>query len=214
MCSTRIGSSFSQSLSRLRVWHQHWRRFWDELKANFGFFRLQRTCETILRFYSYDGSTNYVRFRTGGLQGDYPEFMIFCLVTLHLWGRIFWKFPEIKGLSYADDGNIIVKLSTVLKLISMQASVFKNDANLINICKTKVLSKGPSADHLFGIEVLVTLEGTFHSVLCRPKLSQNHGRYRETCLSHRWFRSCSTIEILPKYAHTIHQRKHKHPRLG
>ena len=29
-----------------------------ELKAYFGFFRLQRTCETILRFYSYNGSTN------------------------------------------------------------------------------------------------------------------------------------------------------------
>jgi hypothetical protein len=41
-----------------------------ELKAYFGFFRLQRTCETILRFYSYYGSTNYVRCRTGGLQGD------------------------------------------------------------------------------------------------------------------------------------------------
>jgi hypothetical protein len=67
-----------------------------EFTAYFGFFRLQRTCETILRFYSYDGATHYVRCRTGGLQGDCPEFMIFCLVTLHLWGRIFGKFPEIK----------------------------------------------------------------------------------------------------------------------
>jgi hypothetical protein len=41
-----------------------------ELKAYFGFFRLQRTCETILRFYSYDGATNHVRCRTGGLLGD------------------------------------------------------------------------------------------------------------------------------------------------
>ncbi len=55
-----------------------------ELKTYFGFFRLQRTCETILHFYSYDGATNYVRCRTGRLQGDCPEFMVFCLVTLHL----------------------------------------------------------------------------------------------------------------------------------
>jgi hypothetical protein len=41
-----------------------------ELKSYFGFFRLQHTCETILRFYSYDGTTNYVRCRTGGLQGQ------------------------------------------------------------------------------------------------------------------------------------------------
>ena len=76
--------------------------------------------------------------------------MIFCLVTLHLWGRIFGKFPEIKGLAYADDGNIIAKLSTALKLISMLAPVFKKDANLVfYISKTKVLTKGPSADHLF-----------------------------------------------------------------
>ena len=32
-----------------------------ELRAYFGFFKLARTCETILRYYSYDGATNYVR---------------------------------------------------------------------------------------------------------------------------------------------------------
>ena len=53
--------------------------------------------------------------------------------------------PEIKGLAYADDGNIIAKLSTALKLISMLAPVFKKDANLVfDIRKTKVLAKGPS----------------------------------------------------------------------
>jgi hypothetical protein len=76
--------------------------------------------------------------------------MIFCLVTLHLWGHIFGKFPEVKVLTYDDDDNIIVKLSTALKLISMLALVFKKDANLVfNIRKTKVLAKDPSADHLF-----------------------------------------------------------------
>ena len=60
-----------------------------ELRAYFGFFKLARTCESILRFYSYDGVTNYLKLKTGGLQGDPPEFMVFCIVTLHLWGRIF-----------------------------------------------------------------------------------------------------------------------------
>ena len=59
-----------------------------ELRTYFGFFNLVRTCESILRFYSYDGATNYLKCKTGGLQGDPPEFMVFCLVTLHLWGRI------------------------------------------------------------------------------------------------------------------------------
>ena len=56
-----------------------------ELRAYFGFFKLARTCETILRFYSYDGATNYVKCKTGGLQGDPPEFMVLCLVTLSYW---------------------------------------------------------------------------------------------------------------------------------
>ncbi len=121
-----------------------------DLKAYFVFFRLQPTCETILGFDSYDGATNYVRCRTGGLQGDCPEIMFFSLVTLHLWGRIFGKFPEIKGLAYADEGKIIAKLSISLELISMLAPVLKKDANLgFNISKIKVLAKGPSADHLF-----------------------------------------------------------------
>jgi hypothetical protein len=34
---------------------------------NTNFFKLARSCETILRFYSYDGATNYVKCRTGGL---------------------------------------------------------------------------------------------------------------------------------------------------
>ena len=41
-----------------------------ELKSYFGFLRLQRTCETILRFYSYDGNTNYVKYTE---QGDFTE---------------------------------------------------------------------------------------------------------------------------------------------
>jgi hypothetical protein len=60
-----------------------------ELRAYFGFFKLARTCESILRFYSYNGATNYLQLKTGGLQGDPPAFMVLCFVTLHLWGRVF-----------------------------------------------------------------------------------------------------------------------------
>ena len=40
-----------------------------ELRTYFGVFKLARTCESILRFYSYDGGTNYLKLNTGGLQG-------------------------------------------------------------------------------------------------------------------------------------------------
>jgi hypothetical protein len=48
-----------------------------ELRVYFGFFKLAHTCESILRFYSYDGTTNYVKCKTGGLQGILTEFMKF-----------------------------------------------------------------------------------------------------------------------------------------
>ena len=77
-----------------------------ELRAYFDFFfKLAHTCETILNFYFYDEATNYVKYNTGGLQGDPPEFIFSPLVTLHLWGRIFKKFPDLRGLAFADDGN-------------------------------------------------------------------------------------------------------------
>ena len=52
-----------------------------ELRTYFGFFKFGRTCETILCFYFYDGDTNYVKCKTGGLQGDPPEFIKFCIHT-------------------------------------------------------------------------------------------------------------------------------------
>jgi hypothetical protein len=122
-----------------------------ELRSYFGFFKLARSCETILRFYSYDGATNYVKCRTGGTPSPHvqsPEFMVFCLATLHLWGRIFQKF--LRGLAYADDGSIIGPLSKVLKLVSELKPVFKQDANLdFNLSKTKILAKGTTAQHVF-----------------------------------------------------------------
>ena len=111
-----------------------------ELRSYFGFFILQHTFETILRFYSYDGATSYIKCRTGGLQGDSPEFMVFCLVMLHLWGRIFGKFPDPKGLAYADDGNIISTLSKALKLIAALKSVFKKDMEISTLISTRLRS--------------------------------------------------------------------------
>ena len=35
-----------------------------ELRSYFGFFKLARACETILRSYSYDGVTNYVKYNS------------------------------------------------------------------------------------------------------------------------------------------------------
>ncbi len=31
------------------------------------------TCESILSFYSYNGTTNYMKCKIGGLQGEIPE---------------------------------------------------------------------------------------------------------------------------------------------
>jgi hypothetical protein len=122
-----------------------------ELRAYFGFFKLARTCESILRFYSYNGATNYLKLKTGGLQGDCPEFMVFCHVTLHLWGILFRKYPELRGLAYADDENTVGRLSLALQLFGEAQPMFKEDGNLdFNIGKTKFLAKGPiSASHLY-----------------------------------------------------------------
>ena len=119
-----------------------------ELRTYFGFLKL--TCETIIRYYSYDGSPNYVKCKTGGLQGDSPEFMVFCHVTLHLWGRVFKMFPALRGLAFADDGNIIGRLSQALKLIAAAKPVFKLDGNLdFNLDKTMVLVKGTTVMHTY-----------------------------------------------------------------
>jgi hypothetical protein len=59
----------------------------------FEFIKLTHTCESILCFFSYDGVTNYLKLKTGGLQGDPPEFMVYYIVTFHLWARIFEEFP-------------------------------------------------------------------------------------------------------------------------
>jgi hypothetical protein len=121
-----------------------------ELRTYFGFFKLAHTCESTLRFFSYDGDTNYLKLRTGGLQDDPPEFMVYCLVTLHIWGRIFKMFPELRGLAYTDDTTIIGRISQALKLTVVSKPVFNGDVNLdFNMGKTEFLAKGPTACHVF-----------------------------------------------------------------
>ncbi len=44
-----------------------------EFRVYFGLFKLVRTYESILRFFSYDGVTDYLKLKTGGLQGDRPH---------------------------------------------------------------------------------------------------------------------------------------------
>ena len=76
--------------------------------------------------------------------------MVYCIVTLHLWGRIFKMFPELRGLAYADDETTIGRLSQVLKLAAVSKPVFKLDGNLdFNMGKTKFLAKGPTARHVY-----------------------------------------------------------------
>ena len=91
-----------------------------------------------------------MKCKTGGLQGDPPEFMVFCHVTLHLWGRVFKMFPDLRGLAFADDGNIIGRLSQALRLIAASKPVFKLDGNLdFNLGKTMFLAKGTTARHVY-----------------------------------------------------------------
>jgi hypothetical protein len=76
--------------------------------------------------------------------------MVYCLVTLHLWGRIFKLFPELRGLAYADDGTTIGQLSQALKLAAVSKPIFKLDGNLdFNMGKTEFLARGPSARHVY-----------------------------------------------------------------
>ena len=145
-----------------------------ELKAYFGLFKLARTCETILCFYSYNGSTNYVKCETGGLQGDPPEFLVFCLVTLHLWGHIFKKFPDLRGLAYADDGNVIGRLSQALRFISELKPGFKLDGNLDSIF-TKLCSWLRAPQHvrcMIGLKFLKVFSAE------RPKPSGHCARFQ------------------------------------
>ena len=59
-------------------------------------------------------------------------------------------FPALRGLAFADDGNIIGRLSQALKLIAAAKPVFKLDGNLdFNLGKTMFLAKGTTARHVY-----------------------------------------------------------------
>ena len=79
-----------------------------------------------------------------------PEFMFFLLVDLHIWGRIFKRFPDLRGLAYGDNGNIIGRGSQALRIISELKSGFKLDDNLdFNLGKTMVLRNIQKKNFLF-----------------------------------------------------------------
>ena len=68
---------------------------------------------------------------------------MFCHVTLHLWGRVFKMFPDLRGLVFTGDGNKLGRFSQALRLITASKPVFKLDVNLdFNLGKTKFLAKG------------------------------------------------------------------------
>jgi hypothetical protein len=160
-----------------------------ELRTYFVFVNLAHTCESILRFYSYDGTTNYLKLKTKGLfQGDPSEFKVICIVTLHLWGRILKMFHELRGLSYTADTTTIGRLSQVLKLVYVNKSVFKTDGNLdLNMGKTMIPAMGPTTRHVYK-----RVQHFFFLGHCERFLSRDvHGtRHRSTWdpFSHRSIR--------------------------
>ncbi len=151
-CGIKLDEDFETSVHELRVY--------------FGFFKLAHTCESILRFYTYDGVTNYVKCKTGELQDESSGIHVFlsghasplgevwdpCLVTVHLCLVTFHfkNFPELRVLRYTDDVNIIVRFSQVLKLTATNKPVFKSDGTLaFNMVKTMTLAKRPTDRHVY-----------------------------------------------------------------
>ncbi len=124
-----------------------------ELRKYFGFFKLPHTCASVLRFYSYDGTTNYLKLITGGLQGDYPEFMVFCHVTLHLWGHLLKMFPELRGLGYAEPPN--------------RHATYPDEWNSLRIARQRVAA--PTSDELIYVARLGNTSEMF------PDMSMNQG---------------------------------------
>ena len=83
-------------------------------------------------------------------KGIHRNSFFFCLVTLHLWGRIFKRFPDLRDLAYADHGNMIGRLSQALRIVSELKSGFKLDVNLdFNLGKTMFLTKGTTDRHVY-----------------------------------------------------------------
>jgi hypothetical protein len=71
------------------------------------------------------------------LQGDPPEFMVYCIVTLHLWVRIFKSFSELRVLTYPDDETTIGRLSQVRRQLGLQYG------------QDTIFGKGPTSRHVY-----------------------------------------------------------------
>ena len=64
-------------------------------------------------------------------------------------------FPDLRGLVFTDDGNIIGRFSQDLKLITTSKSVFKLDGNLnFNLVKTLDAKTGLLTTQILDITLL------------------------------------------------------------
>ena len=87
--------------------------------------------------------------KTGGLQGD-PRNSWCNSSSPFTFGNVFKKFHDLRGLAFADDGNVIGRLSQALRLISELKPGFKLDGNLdFNLGKTMFLTKGTTVRHVY-----------------------------------------------------------------
>jgi hypothetical protein len=76
--------------------------------------------------------------------------MVFSIVTLNLWVRIFKMFPEVRVLYYGDDETTIGRLSQVLNLVVVRNQTFKTEGNLdFNMVKTMILTKDPTSRYVY-----------------------------------------------------------------
>jgi hypothetical protein len=88
--------------------------------------------------------------KTGGQQGDPLEMLIFNVTIHHLWVRVLTKFPEVRAITYDDDGYIKEKLSIALQVLTELKAVFKADSGLdLNVAKTSILTKGVTDQTVF-----------------------------------------------------------------
>jgi hypothetical protein len=90
-------------------------------------------------------------------------------------------FPELTGLSYTDDDNIIGRFSQTLKLTTVIKPVFKLDGNLdFNMSKAMILTKVTTTCHVYdGIEVMGTPLGS--DTYIRNFVTQNYIKIGRNC---------------------------------
>ena len=69
--------------------------------------------------------------------------LIFNLTTLHFWGRVLGKHPQVRALPYPDDDYIKTKMSATLQVLTELQD---------DVSKTSVLPKGFTRETTFDVE--------------------------------------------------------------